>query len=154
MGLHGIHGKIDCCNCGSKYLVWVVFFYRRGAGHSCDRATFDVYVNVARDGMTLAGSINLNNGTVDRSVYGGEFETEDVASIISIELRPSPGNTNPHNNITTFMLISQRRSDRKYAVIENAGMSDRWEYNLDELDYIYSFAEFVRNGEEVSVNKR
>jgi hypothetical protein len=50
------------------------------------------------------------------------------------------------------MMIVKRR-DGKYAVMDNAGVTDVWRYDLNTLNYIYKSASFYRNGEKVYVNK-
>ena len=142
--MHGIHGKIGCCGC-AHYDIWIAFYYRRGRGHSCDRAIFDVLLN-----GTTVGQINLNNGTRDVSVYGGEFRAEDADEQIEVRLKCALASC--PNSITTFMMIVKRRDGRS-AVIDNAGVTDVWSYDLNTLHYIYKSARFYRVEEDVYVEK-
>jgi len=154
--MHGIHGMIGCCGCAPHYDIRIVFFYDRDRtpGHICDSAVFDVMLN----GKTV-GQINLNNSVrpprpgipSGGSVYGGEFHAEDVDDHIEIRLRCALSSC--HNSITTFMMIVKRR-DGKYAVLDNAGVTDLWRFDLNTLSYIYTLASFYRDGEKVYVNKQ
>jgi hypothetical protein len=154
--MHGIHGMIGCCGCAPHYDIRIVFFYDRDRtpGHICDSAIFDVLLN----GKTV-GQTNLNNSSrpprpgipSGGSVYGGEFHAEDVDDHIEVRLRCAPASC--HNSITTFMMIVKRR-DGKYAVLDSAGVTDLWRYDLNTLDYIYKSASFYRDGEKVYVNKQ
>jgi len=154
--MHGIHGMIGCCGCAPHYDIRIVFFYDRDRtpGHICDSAIFDVLLN----GKTV-GQINLNNSSrpprpgipSGGSVYGGEFHAEDVDDHIEVRLRCALASC--HNSITTFMMIVKRR-DGKYAVLDSAGVTDLWRYDLNTLDYIYKSASFYRDGEKVYVNKQ
>jgi hypothetical protein len=113
---------------------------------------------VVLNGETV-GQINLNN---DRdpprnsipsggNVYGGEFNAQDVDNKIEVRLQCTASSC--HTSITTFMMIVKRREDGKYAVLDNEGVIDVWNYDLDTLDYIYTSASFYREGENVYVNK-
>ena len=154
--MHGIHGMIGCCGCAPHYDIRIVFFYDRDKtpGHSCDLAIFDVLLN-----GKIVGQINLNNyASPPRpgipsggSVYGGEFHAEDVDDHIEIRLRCALSTC--HTTITTFMMIVKRR-DGKYAVLDNAGVTDLWRYDLNTLNYIDKSASFYRDREKVYVNKQ
>jgi len=85
------------------------------------------------------------------SPYGGEFRAEDGNDQIEVRLRCALSTC--HNSITTFMMIVKRR-DGKYAVLDNAGVTDLWRYDLNTLSYIYKSASFYRDGEKVYVNKQ